>query len=201
MMSGLTLPTEVAEAYVGIQHRSATLHALNTEQRIIELRAVPYDYETQIDEHMFEAFEKRAFARAVKDPERCKLWLRHSVDGGRIVGQALKVEDRDDGLWLETRVSKTPAGDELLTLADDGVLDEASIEFAPIREAMIVRRRGEDLVVRHRRAHLKGVAVVPHGAYGRQALVTAVRDDRPDPEETREHQRAEWLNRLRARTA
>jgi phage head maturation protease len=86
-------------------------------------------------------------------------------------------------------------GDELLTLARDGVLDEASIEFAPVRESMVASRRGEQTLVRHRRAHLRGVGLVPHGAYGRSALVTSVRDDEAAT------RREEWLARLRARTA
>ena len=189
------VPDVVAEQYGDVQYRAAaSLELLDGDKREIQLRAVPYEVEARLGEHLYESFERGAFGRASKDPGRVKLWLGHSTDGGRIVGQAYDVENRADGLWLSTRVSKTPAGDELLTLAQDGVLDEASIEFAPIRESMLVRQRGEDVVVRHRRAHLRGVALVPHGAYGRDALVASVRDDSSKARE-------EWLARLRQRTA
>lgn len=82
-----------------------------------------------------------------------------------------------------------------MTLARDGVLDEASVEFQPIPEDMRVTRRGDDTVVMHRRARLLGVALVTHGAYGRDAVVLSVRDDMSAKV------RDEWLARLRCRTA
>jgi HK97 family phage prohead protease len=178
-----------------IQFRAATIDALNTDERVVEMRAVPYEVETRLAPGIVEVFSRGAFARAAKDPARCKLWHDHSVSGGRIVGQAFEVEDRADGLWVRARVSRTPSGDELLTLAGDKVLDEASIEFNPLREGMAISRRGDDTVVRHKRAHLRGVALVPHGQYGRDALVSSVRDAASDKA------RDEWLARLRARTA
>lgn len=193
-MTAITIPLDIAEQFAGVQHRSAVIDALDEDERIIKMRAVPYDTETQLGNHLFETFEPGAFARASKDPGRVKLWFGHSDSGGRIVGQSFEVDDRQDGVWLQTRVSKTASGDELMTLAHDGVLDEASIEFAPIRESMVVRRRGEDILVRHRRGHLRGVALVAHGAYGRNAVVTSVRDDRLK-------QREEWIARLKARTS
>lgn len=167
----------------GTQYRKASVTAV--EDRTIHLRAVPYEVETEIDRGLFESFEAGAFANAVKDPARVKLWFGHSTDGGRIVGQAAQIEDRADGLELWARVSATTAGDELHTLAADGVLDEASIEFSPIPRDMIISRSGEEIHVRHRRGHLKGVALVPHGAYGRNALVLSVRDVREQQREKR----------------
>lgn len=175
-MTALMIPDDVAETYVGLQYRSATVESLDEEERIIRMRAVPYDVETRLAENLVEVFDKATFAKATQDPARVKLFYGHSTEGGKVVGQAVTVEDRADGVWLETRVSRTDSGEELLTLAKDGVLDEASIEFAPMRDFMVVRRRGSDVVVRHRRGHLRGVAIVPAGAYGRHAIVTAVRD-------------------------
>jgi HK97 family phage prohead protease len=185
---------EVPRLLNGPQFRSATIEGdVNEDERVITMRAVPYDVETQIDTKLFESFEPGAFSRAAKDPARVKLWLGHSTTGGHLVGQAFEVEDRGDGVWVRARVSRTVAGDELLTLARDGVLDEASIEFNPIREAMQVERRGSLLHVRHKRGHLRGVGLVPHGAYGRHALVTSVRDDQADAIEAA---RAEAIARL-----
>jgi len=175
-MSVLTMPPDVAEHYVGLQLRRASFEVTDEDERVISLKAAPYDVEARIAPNLVESFEPGAFSRSTKDASRIKLWFGHSVDGGKIVGQAFEVEDRADGLHLQTRVSRTPSGDELLVLARDKVLDEASVEFAPMREFMVIKRRGEDVVVRHRRAHLRGVALVPAGAYGRDALVTSVRD-------------------------
>lgn len=177
------------------QYRAATIDVLDADERVIEMRAVPYDVESQIGQNVFESFAPGAFARAAKDPARVKLWSGHSIHGGAIVGQAFEVVDRPDGPHVRARVSRTPSGDELMTLAHDKVLDEASIEFNPIREAMAITRRGDDHVVRHKRAHLRGVALVAHGAYGREALVLSVRDAVADKA------RDEWLARLRSRTA
>jgi len=192
----MTTPTMLRELEAAEpQFRSATIDALDTDERVIEMRAVPYEVETRLAPGIVEVFSRGSFARAAKDPARVKLWFDHSTNGGRIVGQAFEVEDRADGLWLRTRVSHTASGDELLTLATDKVLDEASVEFNPLREGMAISRRGEDTVVRHKRAHLRGVALVAHGAYGREALVTSVRDAHTDKV------RDEWLARLRSRTA
>lgn len=195
----VTTLDELAQLERGeIQYRAATIDALDTTERVVEMRAVPYEVETQLGPGVFEVFSRGAFRNAAKDPARCKLWAGHSTDGGKIVGQAFEVDDRDDGLWVRARVSHTPAGDELLTLAGDRVLDESSIEFAPIAPesgGMVISRRATGTVVRHKRAHLRGVALVPFGAYGRGALVMSVRDAEADK------RRDEWLARLRSRSA
>ena len=183
---------EVPRLLDGLQTRTARLEDVeeNARERIIVMRAVPYDVETRLDVNLFESFEPGAFARAVKDPARVKLWHGHSNTGGHLVGQAFQIEDLADGPRVFTRVSKVAMGDELLTLVEDEVLDEASIEFAPIRDAMRFERRGSAIHVRHLRGHLKGVGMVPHGQYGRNALVTSVRDDLDKAEEVAAAQRA-----------
>src|SRR5215475_7046949 len=122
------------------QYRRAQIEGV--EDRVILLRAVPYDVEAEVDRNLFESFEPGAFKNSERDPARVKLWFGHSDNGGKIVGQAAEVEDRADGVVVRSRVSATPSGDELLTLARDHVLDEASIEFRPIPRAMTVRRDG-----------------------------------------------------------
>lgn len=188
----MDLPTEYLSP---LQVRTATVDALDVDQRLVELRAVPYGVETRLSPRLVESFHPRAFANASKDPGRVKLWLGHSTAGGQLVGSAELVEDRSDGVYIRARVSSTAAGSDLLTLARDGVLDEASVEFQPIPQDMQVSRRGDDTVVRHKRARLLGVALVPHGAYGRNAMVLSVRDEQSD------RKREELLAHLRSLTA
>jgi HK97 family phage prohead protease len=196
MSAATETPTPAPDLYRSpVQTRSATLAALDVDERLVELRAVPYGVETRLATHLVELFSPRAFANAGKDPARVKLWDKHSTDGGHPVGWAEAVEDRADGVYIRARVSQTAAGNDLLTLARDGVLDEASVEFQPIPGEMHVSRRGEDTVVKHRRARLLGVALVTHGAYGRGATVLSVRD------EATARDREVWLARLRCRTA
>lgn len=178
-----------------VQVRSATVEALDTDLRVVELRAVPYGVEARLGPHLVEVFHPRAFALAAKDPARVILYAGHSTDGGQAVGRAEVLQDSAEGVFIRAVVSKTAAGDDALTLAKDGVLGQASIEFQPLKDDMQVTRRGDDTLVRHRRARLLGVALVPHGAYGSNASVLSVRDTLSDKA------REEWLARLRCRTA
>ena len=168
----------------GVQHRRAMIDELDQEERIISMRAIPYNVETRLAPGLVESFAPGAFKAAMKDQKRYHLWMGHSDVGGHLTGRTETVEDRDDGLWLETRVSATPAGDELLTLVRDGVLQEASIEFAPLADWYTQTQRGADVVWRHKRAKFLGVAMVPRGAYGREAMVASVRDVREQARES-----------------
>ena len=192
----MTDETRTPELYrTPVQTRSATVDALDVEERRIVLRAAPYGVETRLAPGLVESFAPHAFRNASKDPARVKLWAGHSTEGGSPVGWAEGIDDEAAGPLIRMRVSGTAAGNDLLTLARDGVLDEASVEFQPIPEDMKVTRRGDDTVVRHTRARLLGVALVTHGAYGRGAVVLSVRAELVDKA------REEWIARLRCRTA
>ena len=84
------------------------------------------------------------------------------------------LELREDaaGLYAALRVAKTPAGDEALELAREGVLDELSVGFRALQGGS--RTRPDGIVVRTK-AGLFEVALVMQGAYGRGAVVTGVR--------------------------
>ncbi|WP_028654875.1 HK97 family phage prohead protease [Nocardioides sp. J54] len=186
---------EVPRSLQEPQFRSAEIREIAADdERSILLRAVPYDVETQLWDNLYESFAPGAFARATKDPARVKFYLGH---GGPLVGMAEMVEDREDGVWIRNIVSRTASGDELLTLARDKVLDEASIEFRIVKGGTEITERDGKTYWRHKRAQLLGVALVPHGAYGRNALVKAVRDDQDKAAEVaRAAARAEAIARL-----
>jgi hypothetical protein len=85
---------------------------------------------------------------------------------------------------------------ELLALAVDEVLTDASVEFSQLPDGSRVTIRGRDTVVRHVRARLLAVALVPEGAYGEHAQVLSVRDT--DSDKAVEEARA-WLEDFRRR--
>ncbi len=60
-----------------------------------------------------------------EDVTRVKLLVGH--DFTRAVGVATELDDRPDGLWFAARVARGPAGDEALSMAEDGVWDGVSI--------------------------------------------------------------------------
>lgn len=185
--TGLAVPATLKEP----QFRAAAIEGIaDDEERIITMRAVPYDVETHLWGDVHESFAPGAFSRSAKDPARVKFYLGH---GGPLVGMAEMVEEREDGAWITARVSRTVSGDELLTLARDKVLDEASIEFRVVKDGTLISKRDGKTLWRHKRAQLLGVALVPHGAYGRHALVKSVR---AEDEAAREAARAAAIARL-----
>jgi HK97 family phage prohead protease len=138
--------------------------------RTIEGIAVPYGSPQRIDATLVEQFARGAFNAQLNAPNRVRFSREHMAHGGALIGRAVELRDDAAGLWGAWRVSATPAGDETLTLVEDGVLDELSIGF---RERQ--NRRLSDGTIERSTAHLVEVSLVLEGAYGRGALVEAVR--------------------------
>lgn len=173
--TGIAIPTLYREP----QHREAVVEHVDPDAGTVLVRAVPYNFETMLDRGLFELFEAKAFARAANAPSRTKMWMGH---GGPLVGHALDVEDRADGVWVRAKFSNTPNAMEARELAHDGSLDQVSITFKPQFDHMRVSRLADGLHVRHARAGLMGFALVPHGAYDTEAFVASVRTDDVDRE-------------------
>ena len=187
MTATLLLP----DRYSDVQVRAAAVEEVDPDAGTILLRAAPYGEETRLARGLFEVFEPGAFARAANAPHRAKLWNGH---GGPLIGHAVEIDDRADASWIKARFSNTLAGQEARELAADGTLDACSVEFVPMPDHMKVTRDADGAVhVRHARARLLGVALVPHPAY-EGAAVVSVRDERAQLRE-------EALARLRALTA
>lgn len=143
--------------------------------------AVPYDVDQRIDSRLVERFARGAFneqiraaverVRGVGMPaNRVPFAREHMARGGTLIGTTRVLRDDAAGLYGEWRVSATPSGDETLELVRDGALSQLSIGF---REGHNRRSRGG--VTERVTAELREVAVVMEGAYGEQALVSAVR--------------------------
>lgn len=85
-----------------------------------------------IDSHG-DIVEKGAFKRTIDhNAKRVKTLMHH--DPVQIVGRPIKMYEDEKGLYTETKVSDTAMGRDLLTLIEDGVMDEMSIGFIPVRE-------------------------------------------------------------------
>jgi HK97 family phage prohead protease len=140
--------------------------------RVIEVLAVPYELEAVVEHHgrmVRETIGRHAFAGAVAKPRKRAVNRDHDMT--RIVGVVTALRDRPHGLEADLRISRTPAGDETLDLADDGILD-ASIGFAPLpgHEHWTADRRSRRIT----NAYLDHIAMTPVPAY-ETAKVLAVR--------------------------
>ena len=118
-----------------------------------------------------EQFERGALADA--DPARVPLTATHPRDNQQLpIGVTVELEERDDAAWGAWRVSKTALGDEVLSLAADGVPLGLSIGFMEVPGGS--RWSPDRRRVTRTRAQLDHIAIVRKGAY-RGAQVAAVR--------------------------
>jgi HK97 family phage prohead protease len=169
------IPTRI-DRYDVVQFRDAEVASVDADEGTILLRAAPYNQEAEIAPELFESFAPGTFARAADAPHRVKLFMDHTNVGGHLIGHARTVEERPDGVWVRAKFSNTAAGQEARELAGDGTLDQCSVEFRALPAWYRVTKRRDGLHIVHARAHLQGVALVPHGAYGDGAFVASVRD-------------------------
>lgn len=76
---------------------------------------------------------KGAFKRTINNNSaRIKVLMHH--DPVMLVGKPEKMMEDENGLYTESKVSRTAMGNDLLTLIEDGVLDEMSIGYVPVKE-------------------------------------------------------------------
>lgn len=139
--------------------------------RTIEGIAVPFGRPQRITPDLTEQFARGAFNHQLRAPNRVKFARDHMMLGGTLIGRAVELRDDAAGLWGAFRVSATPAGDETLELVKDGALDELSVGFRERQD-----RRLPNGTIERTKADLFEVSVVLQGAYGRGAVVSAVRE-------------------------
>lgn len=156
------------------QPRTAPVLDFDARTGTVEAVLVPYEVEVPLGPKVSEIVTRGAFSRA--DVRRVKVFdQQHS---GPVIGRALDLEDRDDGVFARLQISDTALGRDVLTLLRDGALTEMSIEFIPQPRYMKVDKAGDGSTkIRHDRATLLGVSPVSHGAYGQHAKVLAVRSE------------------------
>jgi HK97 family phage prohead protease len=135
--------------------------------------AVPYGVEASIGSYV-EVFTRGAFA----DAGTHVLTAAHPRDGAQLpIGRSVELRDMPDGLHGAWHVSETEFGNDVLTLAKDGVPLSLSIGFVEGRN----RWNATHTRVERLSAVLDHVAIVREGAYV-GAAVTGLRsatDGRP----------------------
>lgn len=131
---------------------------------------VPYGKRQRINDQLEEAFRFGAAAHQVATPNRMKFAREHIKLGGVLIGRATELREDRSGLVGHLRASKTEAGDETLTLVEDGALDELSVGFHAVRSKV-----HPDGLVERVRVNILETAVVLQGAYGRGARIQGLR--------------------------
>jgi HK97 family phage major capsid protein len=180
---------EVETDDVSIQVRDAA-------KREIEVRLLPWD--TIIETvHGQEMFARGSFADTPNDGLML-MGMEHEArfgigqDGGprmtrHAVGRSNQVWEADDGPHAVFKVGRTAAGDDLLALAEDGIVRGVSAEFVLLPDGTNIVQRGGRRVRVHTRVKATGASLTYQPAYGERATVLAVRsqeeavNETPDP--------------------
>jgi HK97 family phage prohead protease len=145
--------------------------------RTVDGIAVPFGRPVRIHDGLTEQFARGVANHQLKAAHRIKFARDHLSLGGILLGRALELRDDAAGLWGSFRVSRTAAGDETLTLIEDGALDELSVGFFERRGGS---RALEDGTIERTKADFFEVAAVPFGAYGQGAKIKGTRSAEED---------------------
>jgi uncharacterized protein len=146
------------------------LRVADLDERTVEGIVVPYgETSFMTPDPAGERFVEGSLNRTIRDRgDRVKLYRNH--DYGRAVGRSVRWNPKDDrGLFGSFHIAETPAGDEVLNEAREGMLDAFSVGFRPVKV-----RRGADGAREVVEAALHEVSLAPLAAYD-GARVLAVR--------------------------
>jgi HK97 family phage prohead protease len=158
------------EATEPLQSREipAQLEVRDIARRELGIHIVPWDtiIQTNLGPEMF-------VNGAFDDIEPTSVRLRMSHQDPP-AGKGISLEQHAKGADMAFRVSKTPRGDEILTLAADGVASGASVGFNEIPGGTYTETVNGRRVRVHRRVDLREVSTTWQPAY-EQASVTYIR--------------------------
>jgi len=137
--------------------------------------AVPFDREAVVGTRVSEVFRRGAFAKTVSEgnPSRVKLYALHNDAGALPLGAAKVLREDTAGLHVEMQVGRTQAGEEALSLVNDGILDSFSVGFIPVRPGPRAPVMGG--LIERREVRLMEVSLVAHPAY-EDARILQVRE-------------------------
>jgi Escherichia/Staphylococcus phage prohead protease len=177
-------PAEDERPRAPIEFRAAPGDVLvNFAERIIEHVVVPYNFDGVAEwpphsgRMVLETVLPGAFDGVERRANRIKVNRDH--DFARSVGRAFALHpSRTEGLVAETRISRTPLGDETLQLVEDGVL-EPSVGMAvmPSWHELVENRSRR----RIHKAFLDHIGWVPNPGYEGGVPVLDIRSALPPP--------------------
>jgi HK97 family phage prohead protease len=134
--------------------------------------AVPYNTEQRIDARLVEAFAPGVVDHQMNAANRVYLMRKHRAHGGVEIGKLSQMRNDTRGLRITSKISKTTDGSDARILMQDKVVDQLSVGFYPVQN-----RKAQNGTVIRTKVNLFEVAIVPRGAYGENATVTAVRSE------------------------
>ena len=158
-----------------LYRHDSTLTEVDTQLRLIDLIAVPWEQETEVPWHgevWREVFTRGAFGGIEDHAGRIRVNREHVR--GDTVGKVVNFEDTDAGLLARVKIAKTDRGDETLALAEEDMIS-ASIGFRVKRASDVVVNKRTKLR-RVTRAFLDHLGLVESPAYA-GAKVLAVREE------------------------
>lgn len=142
--------------------------------RMLTMQAVPYGVTIDVpSEGIREQFVHGAFAHQLPALHRVQGTYLHQSQGGEVIGRLHSGEDLPTGLRVTMRVSNTQRGNDTLELVRDKAITQVSIGFRAKQHPTWARVING--VTTRTKAEMFEVALVPSGAYGRNATVTGVR--------------------------
>lgn len=125
------------------RHRRATT---TSDGSTVTVCLVPWDTPEQVTDNGRDYYNE-SFARGgLNVPDRLLGELEHD---GQLIGRALAVDDRADGLYADVRISASTAGRDFLADLDAGIYEAVSIDFdadpAPVAAGASISRSGAQL--------------------------------------------------------
>jgi uncharacterized protein len=147
-------------------HRTAqpdTLGLEGTDGRTLTARLLRWNTVNEVSDDGVrvyrESWLKGSFARTIQTAKqkgaRFPLFAVHPLlaPGVLPVGAASQIVERDDGPWMEAKISKTQAGDEMIELIRDGAIPGVSVG------ARILKSRVVDGIVQRVEAALNEITL------------------------------------------
>jgi HK97 family phage prohead protease len=125
-------------------------------------RGVASAFDTLIDTYIPTFIKRGAFKETIKkDRARIKILWQHDPD--KPIGLPEEMKETDEGLEITARISDTLEGRDALTLMRDGVVDDLSIGFDPLKWTIEKRPDLGDVRIVSK-ARLWEISPVTHGA-------------------------------------
>ena len=152
-----------------IEYRTATTIGVRHAQRIIDLIAVPYREKAEVFMRRLQRFITEEFEPGAFNGVAGEVLVNRAHDPERPIGRVVHFHPGDPrGLRTEIRVARTTEGDDILELADEGLLAaSAGFSVPPGGEQWSSDRRSRKVM----RAIIEHIALTGDPAYkGAQVL-------------------------------